>query len=81
METLEFFPISTFMLIGEAGARKSTSIKLVKKLLGASGYTDFSANKTTKEKFLVDLQREEDFDLLHTTKRSYDATTQQICGR
>jgi hypothetical protein len=63
------------MLIGEAGARKSTAIKLVKKLIGASGYTDFSANKTTKEKFLVDLQREEDFDLLHSTKRSYDATT------
>jgi len=51
------------MLIGEAGARKSTSIKLVKKLLGASGYTDFSANKQQK-KFLVDLQREEDFGLV-----------------
>ena len=63
------------MLIGEAGARKSTAIKLVKKLIGASGYTDFAANKTTKEKFLVDLQREEDFDLLHTTRRSYDTTT------
>jgi len=53
---------------------------LLKKLLGASGYTDFSANKTTKEKFLVDLQREEDFDLLHTTKRSYDATTATNLG-
>jgi len=63
------------MLIGEAGARKSTAIKLVKKLIGSSGYTDFAANKTTKEKFLVDLQREEDFDLLHTTKRSYDSIT------
>jgi len=63
------------MLIGEAGARKSTAIKLVKKVIGASGYTDFAANKTTKEKFLLDLQREEDFDLLHTTKRSYDSVT------
>src|SRR6266850_1874141 len=69
------FPNLFVMLIGEAGARKSTAIKLVKKLIGSSGYTDFAANKTTKEKFLVDLQREEDFDLLHTTKRSYDATT------
>lgn len=71
----KIFPNSYIMLIGEAGARKSTAIKLVKKLIGTSGYTDFAANKTTKEKFLVDLQREEDFDLLHTTKRSYDSTT------
>lgn len=63
------------MLIGEAGARKSTAIKLVKKLIAASGYSDFAANKTTKEKFLVDLQREDDFDLLHTTRRSYDEVT------
>jgi len=33
------------------------------------------ANKTTKEKFLVDLQREEDFDLLHTPSEVNDATT------
>lgn len=69
------FPNIYIMLIGEAGARKSTAIKLVKKLIGTSGYTDFAANKTTKEKFLVDLQREDDFDLLHSTKRNYDATT------
>lgn len=71
----KIFPNLFIMLIGEAGARKSTAIKLGKKILGSSGYTDFAANKTTKEKFLIDLQREEDFDLLHTTKRNYDATT------
>lgn len=43
------------MLIGDPGTRKSTAIKMVKRLLAMSGYTTFSADKTTKEKFLLDL--------------------------
>lgn len=43
------------MLIGDPGTRKSTAIKMVKKLLAMSGYSTFSADKTTKEKFLLDL--------------------------
>lgn len=43
------------MLIGSAGSRKSTSIKMAKDLLKRTGYTSFSSEKTTKEKFLMDL--------------------------
>jgi len=43
------------MLIGVAGTRKSTAIKISKSLLKDTGYEHFSAAKTTKEKFLLDL--------------------------
>lgn len=48
------------MLIGSAGTRKSTPIKLCKKLLRQSGYTTIAADKTSKEKFLVDLEGNEE---------------------
>ena len=51
-----FFPNFYTMLIGHPGARKSTAIKLGKKLLSASGYDTFAAEKTSKEKFLLDLE-------------------------
>jgi hypothetical protein len=43
------------MLIGTAGTRKSTAIKLMKSLLVSAGYTTISAERTSKEKFLMDL--------------------------
>jgi hypothetical protein len=50
------------MLIGNPGTRKSTAIKTVKKLLVDSGYDTIAADKTTKEKFLLDISGEtEDF--------------------
>ena len=39
------------MLIGSPGTRKSTAIKLVKKLLNDAGYETIAADKTSKEKF------------------------------
>jgi hypothetical protein len=54
------FPNQYVMLIGEAGSRKSVAIKYAKKLLSKSGYSKFSAEKTTKEKFLLDLEGLED---------------------
>jgi hypothetical protein len=46
------------MLVGTPGTRKSTAIKLMKKLLTDSGYNKIAASKTTKEKFLMDLAGE-----------------------
>lgn len=43
------------MLMGTPGTRKSTAIKMSKKLLQAAGYENIAADKTTKEKFLLDL--------------------------
>ena len=45
------------MLLGAAGTRKSTSIKIASKLIKAAGYSTFSASKTSKEQFLADLAK------------------------
>lgn len=47
------------MLIGVPGTRKSTAIKLAKKLLERAGYDHFSADKSSKEKFILDLAGDE----------------------
>jgi len=49
------FPNQYMMLIGTAGTRKSTAIKLMKSILVKTGYTTISAERTSKEKFLMDL--------------------------
>lgn len=50
------FPNLYIMLLGDAGARKSSAIKAAKKLITAAGYTSIAANKTRIEKFLLDLE-------------------------
>lgn len=49
------YPNLYCMFIGESGTRKSTAIKMAKKLISATGYDKFAAEKTSKEKFLIDL--------------------------
>lgn len=44
------------MLIGSPGTRKSTAIKNARAVIQAAGYSTFSAEKTRKEKFLLDLE-------------------------
>jgi hypothetical protein len=46
------------MLIGSAGTRKSSAIKLMRKLLIQAGYNTIAADKSTKEKFMLDLAGE-----------------------
>lgn len=50
------FPNQYVMLLGEPGSRKSTAIKLAKKVMSQAGYDKFSAERTSKEKFLLDLE-------------------------
>lgn len=58
-----YFPFGHFkihanmyvMLVGLAGTKKSTAIKIGAKLLKQAGYTKFAARKTRQEKFLIDL--------------------------
>lgn len=47
------------MLMGGAGSRKSTAIKIAASLLKKAGYARIAAERTTKEKFLMDLAGEE----------------------
>ena len=46
------YPNIYAMLVGTAGARKSTSIKLIQSLLRGAGYHKFSPNKVKAETFL-----------------------------
>lgn len=59
----KIFPNQYVMLVGEAGCRKSTAVKRAKKLITHTGYKTFVADKTTKEKLLLDL--EEGLDTIH----------------
>lgn len=50
------FPAIYVMLMGEPATRKSTSIKVLRKLLKKAGYDNIAADKSGKEKFLIDLE-------------------------
>lgn len=50
-----YYPNLYVMLMGESGTRKSTAINLAKKLIESTGYGHFSAEQTSKEKYLEDL--------------------------
>jgi hypothetical protein len=56
--TMRIFPNQYVMLVGNPGTRKSTAIKGAKRVLAATGYATFAAERTSKEKFLLDLQGE-----------------------
>lgn len=56
----KIYPNMFVLLMGEPGTKKSTAIKRMKKLLKEAGYENFAAEKTSKEKFLLDLGNEED---------------------
>lgn len=45
------------MLMGAAGTRKSTAIKIASGILRKAGYSTFAASKTSKEQFLADLAK------------------------
>lgn len=53
----KIYPNQYIMLVGEAGCRKSTAIKVfLKPFLVGVGYSKIAASKTSKEKFLADLE-------------------------
>lgn len=54
------YPNIYCMLIGNPGARKSTPIKAARQILLKAGYNTIAADKTTKEKYLMDLAKSED---------------------
>jgi len=56
--SFNIYPNMYSMLIGSPGTRKGTAIKLMKKLLESAGYKTFAAERTSKEKFLLDLAGE-----------------------
>jgi hypothetical protein len=66
------YPNIYCMLIGSAGTRKGTAIKLMRKLIEQTGYHKFAAERTSKEKFLLDLAGEGDQNELLTPEQLLD---------
>ena len=60
------FPNMYVMLIGEPGTRKSSAVKLARKAVASAGYSKFAFDKTSKEKFLMDLAGEGEVGVPHT---------------
>lgn len=56
----QFYPNQYAMLIGNAGTKKSTAIKLMKRLLIKVGFNNIAAERTSKEKYLADLAAQND---------------------
>ncbi len=56
------YPNQYMMLLGESGTKKSTAIKLAKKLTKLAGYKTFAVEKTSMQKFLADLHKETESD-------------------
>jgi Protein of unknown function (DUF3987) len=79
------FPSLFIMLLGEPSSRKSTSIKILKKLMTRAGYENFAADKTRQEKFLLDLEgvdiEEIDTQLSKKGKKYDNVTAEHLWGR
>jgi hypothetical protein len=50
------YPNMYMLMLGKAGDRKSAAIKAAKKFCASVGYDKFAATRTTREKFLLDLE-------------------------
>lgn len=78
------FPNLYTMLIGEPAARKTTAIKLARRLVAASGYETFADDKGAKEKFMANLAgvTEEDLASLGSRRKRAveDITSESLFG-
>jgi hypothetical protein len=75
----KIYPNMYVKLIGIPATRKSTVIKIMRNLMKASGYTTFAPDKTSKEKYLMDLAGiGNEFDI--KDKSPEDILTQNIFG-
>lgn len=62
------FPNQFIMLMGPPATKKGTVINIAKELIKQAGYTRFSADRTSKERFLIDMKSmdtmEDDLEIL-----------------
>lgn len=73
------FPNQYIMFVGTPGSRKTTAINQAKYVIEACGYETYAADKTSKEKFLIDLSGQEiDFSPKNTRGKSADDILDQI---
>lgn len=66
------FPNLYAMMIGKPGTGKGTTCNILKEILDHAGYTKFAPDKSTQQKFLMDL--EEGFEFSHTHSKGTERT-------
>ena len=77
----QIYPNQYIMLVGDSGARKGSAIKAIKSCLVGAGYKTISADKSSKEKFIEDLEgRDEDKDRLDVTQNKRNPTIKELFG-
>lgn len=54
----KIYPTQYIMFVGDPGSRKTTAINMAVSVLRSAGYGTFAAQRTSKEKFLLDLAGE-----------------------
>lgn len=58
----KIYPNQYIMIMGSPGTRKSSAINIATGLLRKTGYTKFSSDRTSKERFLMDMSSAPDTD-------------------
>lgn len=66
------YPNLYVMMIGKPGTGKGTSAYILKEILNAASFSKYAPDRTTKEKFLLDL--EQGFEFSHTSSAGTDGT-------
>jgi len=65
------YPNMYVMLMGSPGTRKDTSINIIKHCLERQGFSRFSADRTSKERFLMDMRSSCFGDVDDTTEEEF----------
>lgn len=74
----KIYPNQYVMLVGSPGTRKSTAIKTAKRLISDGGYDKFAAERTSKEKFLLDLEGETYEDQSGRLQKNVDTSGRDV---
>lgn len=72
------FPNLYLMLMGVPAARKSTAIKIARKMIAETGYDTFAADESSREKFLMDLDGSEDDSGIGSNSKKFGKYDSQL---
>lgn len=72
------YPNMFTLLVGVPATRKSTSIDMIREYISDAGYDKFAADRTTKEKFLMDLAGTDEPEFNETVWKGNSSSVESI---
>jgi len=72
------FPNQYTLLLGAPGTRKSSAIGIARTVLEKAGYKTFAKDRTSKERFFMDMARRADFDEMDLEALVLDAPSEVL---